>query len=160
MHNKYKAKMDLMSVENYAGLGRPVGRFAVWHLVRFKMPSRTEAAWKAPQVYLQGNDGQSSSWRMERHFYSCATCHTVQGCVFDECIFWEWMPFVFGIAMKEASSLVYFLSSFDFCIFTQALLAGCCWQSWLKELLVVLLVTCIVLSILCKLSYHLFLKLL
>ena len=44
MHNKYKAKMDLMSVENYVGLGRLVGRFALWHLARFKMPGRTEAA--------------------------------------------------------------------------------------------------------------------
>lgn len=62
------------------GLGRFVGRFAVWDLARFKMPGRTEAGCRAPGVYVQSSDGQSPVWRMERHFYSCVTCHTVQGC--------------------------------------------------------------------------------
>lgn len=152
--------MDLVHVEVSVRLGRLIGGFAVQHLVRYKMPSRTEEDWRALLVYVQSSDGQSSTWRTERRFYGCAACHKVEGCVCNECMFWGWMLFTFGIAMKKASSLGCFLCSFDFCIFTQALLTGCCWQSWLKELLMALLVTCIVLPVLCILSYCLSLKLL
>lgn len=145
--------MDLVHAEINVRLGRLVGRFAVWRSVRFKMPSRSEEDWRALQVYVQSSDGQSSAWRTERHFYGCAACHEVQGCACNECTFWGWMPFTFGIAMKKASSLVCFLCSFDFCIFTQALLTGCCSQSWWKELLMILLVTCTVLPVLCPIVF-------
>lgn len=85
---------------------------------------------------------------------------TVHGSVCDEDISWGWMPFTYGIPVKEVTSLGYFLSSFYFCILTQAMLAGCCWESSLKELHMVLTLTCVVLSILCTLSCHLSLKLL
>lgn len=95
-----------------------------------------------------------------KDIFTAVICHAVHGPVCDKYIIWGWMPFTLGVAMKEATSLVYFLNSFDFCIFTQALLAGCCWESSLKELLMVLILTCVVLSILGTLSYRLSLKLL
>lgn len=95
-----------------------------------------------------------------KFIFTAVACHTVHGSVCDEYIFWGWMPFTSVIAVKEATFLVYFLGSFDFCIFTQALLAGCCQESSLKELHMVLTLTCVVLSILSILPYHLFLKLL
>lgn len=61
---------------------------------------------------------------------------------------------------KEGNFFSVFSQFFDFCIFTQALPAGCCWERSLKELHLVLTLTCVVLSVLCTLSYHLSLKLL
>lgn len=92
-----------------------------------------------------------------KDIFTAVACHTVHGPVCDEYVFWGWMPFTFGIAIKE-TTLVYFL--FFWLLHLYSGIASRLLLGELNEGAAHGTLTCAVLSILCTLSYHLSLKLL